>query len=94
MQYLQYLPSVVYAAYAVTVFAIFCGDVILHRRHSKINKNSEALTKPILDGSGLSLFRHKKAVCISSYYDKLPICKISKHNESPLQRYARDGRTN
>ena len=35
----------------------------------------------------------KKAVCISSYYDKLPLCKISKANESPLQRYARDGRT-
>ena len=35
----------------------------------------------------------KKAVCISSYYDKLPLCKISKANESPSQRYACDGRT-
>ena len=35
----------------------------------------------------------KKAVCISSYYDKLPLCKISKPNESPLQRYTGNGRT-
>ena len=35
----------------------------------------------------------KKAVCISPYYDKLPMCKISKPNEFPSQRYARDGRT-
>ena len=36
----------------------------------------------------------KKAVCISSYYDKLPMCKISKPNESPSQRYPCDRRTN
>ena len=36
----------------------------------------------------------KKAVCISSYYDKLPMCEISKPNESPSQRYPCDRRTN
>ena len=39
------------------------------------------------------LIQSKKAVCISSYYDKLPLCKISKPNESPSQRYPCDGQT-
>jgi hypothetical protein len=36
------------------------------------------------------LTQSKKAVYVSSYHDKLPVCKISKPNESPLQRYTRD----
>ena len=36
----------------------------------------------------------KKAVYVSSYYDKLPMCKIPKPNESPSQRYPCDRRTN
>jgi hypothetical protein len=35
----------------------------------------------------------KKAGCISLYYDKLPMCEISKPNESPSQRYPCDGQT-
>ena len=35
----------------------------------------------------------KKAVCISSYYDKLHVCKISKPNKSLSQRYPCDRQT-
>ena len=37
------------------------------------------------------LTQSKKSVCISSYYDELPMCKISKPNESPSQTYPCDG---
>merc|ERR1712074_340306 len=40
------------------------------------------------------LTQSKKAVCISSYYDKLPMCKISKPNKYPLQRYPLHEQTN
>ena len=54
-------------------------------------KVGDPRTKKIVLGI---LTQSKKAVYVSSYYDKLPMCKISKPNESPSQRYPCDRRTN